>query len=42
MKSLKNFDEFIAEGVIRKITPDKERAKSLFAESKRKIQSLQE
>ena len=42
MKALKHFNEFIAEGVIRKITPDKERAKSLVAESKRKIYSLQE
>lgn len=42
MKSLKSFNEFVTEGIVNKITPDLERAKSLVAESKRKIHSLQE
>jgi hypothetical protein len=42
MRPVKNFDEFIKEGIARKITPDKERAKSLSYESERKIRSLNE
>lgn len=36
MKSLKTFEEFLREGVIRKITPDINRAKALVEESKKR------
>lgn len=42
MKYLKLFEEFINEGIIKKVTINKERAKSLILESKRKMQSLKE
>ena len=42
MKYVKAFEEFIKEGVIRKVTVDKERAKSLILESERKNDSLDE
>ena len=42
MRYLKTFEEFLNEGVIRKITVDKERAKSLINEAERKINSLNE
>ena len=42
MRYLKSFEEYIKEGVIRKVNPDKERAKSLVIESERKMNSLKE
>lgn len=42
MKPLKNFEEFIKEGIIRKVAIDLNRAKSLILESERKINSLNE
>ncbi len=41
MKVVKSFEEYISEGVARKITPDRQRAKSLFLESERKYELLQ-
>ena len=41
MESYK-FEEFIKEGIVRKIGANKERAKSLVAESERKMSSLKE
>ncbi len=38
----KSFHDFIKEGIIKKITPNKERAKSLVDESERKTHSLNE
>ena len=37
---MKDFEEYIEEGVARKITPDMERSKSLLEESRRKYDSL--
>lgn len=42
MKGLKLFEEYIKEGITKQIKVDKERAKSLVAESERKITSLKE
>jgi len=42
MKGLKFFEEYIKEGIAKQIKVDKERAKSLIAESERKIISLKE
>ena len=42
MRSIKQFEEFIAVGVMKKISIDKERAKSLIQESERKLISLKE
>ena len=42
MRALKSFEEFIEDGVVKKITIDKERAKSLILEAERKYGSLQE
>lgn len=42
MRLLKTFEEFLSEGIVKKVTPDKERAKSLFSESERKMRSLKE
>lgn len=42
MKPLKNFEEFVKEGIIRKVAIDLNRAKSLILESERKINSLNE
>jgi len=37
MRFLKTFEEFLSSGAVRKITPDKERAKNLFLESEDKF-----
>jgi len=42
MRYLKPFEEFIKEGIVKRITIDKERAKSLAKESERKMNSLNE
>ena len=42
MRILKSFEEFIKEGVVKKVAVDKERAKSLILESERKMRSLHE
>lgn len=42
MRALKSFEEFIEDGTIKKITVDKERARSLILEAGRKDNSLQE
>ncbi len=42
MRAIKSFDEFIENGTIKKISFDKERAKSLILEAERKFNSLQE
>lgn len=40
MKRLRPFKEFVKDMIVRKISPDKERAKSLFIEAERKTRSL--
>ena len=40
MRLVKLFEEFIKEGIVKRITPDKQRVKSLIAESERKMSSL--
>ena len=40
MRHLKLFEEFLKEGIVRKVAIDKERAKSLILEAERKINSL--
>lgn len=42
MRHLKLFEEFVKEGIVRKTTPDKERAKNLGLEAERKFNSLHE
>ncbi len=42
MKYLKPFEEFINEGIVKKVIADKSRAKSLILESERKFISLRE
>jgi hypothetical protein len=37
---IKNFEEYLKEGIVNKITPDKERAKNLFIDSERKMKVL--
>lgn len=41
MRVVKSFKEFIEEGIVRKMTPDKQRAENLFLESERKFNLLQ-
>jgi len=41
VRVLKQFEEFIQEGIVRKVAVNKERAKSLIIESERKMLSLQ-
>jgi len=41
MKVVKNFEEFLEEGTVKKITPDKQRAKSLILEAERKLKLLE-
>jgi len=41
MKAVKSFEEFIKEGVVKRISPDKQRAENLFLESERKFLLLQ-
>lgn len=40
MKVVKNFEEFIEEGIVRRITPDKQRAQDLALEAVRKYALL--
>ena len=40
MKALKHFEEFLKEGTMRRVSIDKERAKSLILGAERKIRSL--
>ncbi len=42
MRYLKQFNEYMEEGVVKKIKKDSERAKSLISESERKTKSLKE
>ena len=42
MRYLKSFEDFIKEGIVKRVTIDKERAKSLAKESERKMNSLNE
>lgn len=42
MKNLKTFEEFLKEGIIKKVSINKSRASSLVIESKRKLSSLNE
>lgn len=42
MRNLKLFEEFIREGIAKRIRANKERAKSLLIESERKMSSLKE
>lgn len=37
MRIIKSFEEFTAEGVVRKVSPDTQRAENLFLESERKF-----
>ncbi len=41
MRIVKSFEEFIKEGVVKRISPDKQRAENLFVESERKYLLLQ-
>ena len=41
MKSVKSFEEFIKEGIVKRMSPDKQRAENLFLESERKYILLQ-
>ena len=41
MKIVRSFEEFIKEGIIKKISPDRQRAENLFLESERKFSLLQ-
>jgi len=41
MRIIKSFEEFIKEGIVKKISPDKQRAENLFLESERKFGLLQ-
>jgi len=41
MKVVKQFEEFIEEGVARKVSPDNQRAENLRHESERKLDQLQ-
>ena len=41
MRLVKSFEEFIKEGIVKKISPDKQRAENLFLESQRKFSLLQ-
>src|SRR3989344_1863239 len=38
---MKSFEEYLSEGIVRKITPDTQRAKNLYLESKRKLKQLE-
>lgn len=40
MNTLRTFEEFVRQGVVRKVLPNPERAKSLVAESERKLKAL--
>ena len=42
MRHLKLFEDFLKEGTVRKISPDKQRSKNLVLEAERKIKSLHE
>ncbi len=42
MKYIRSFEEFISEGIVKKVIADKLRAKSLISESERKFISLKE
>ncbi len=42
MRIVKLFEEFANEGIVKTVTPNKGRARSLVAESERKMRSLQE
>ncbi|MCK5452660.1 MAG: hypothetical protein KAI51_04425, partial [Candidatus Aenigmarchaeota archaeon] len=42
MRYVKPFEEFIKDKIIKKVTADKERARSLILESERKLNSLNE
>lgn len=42
MRHLKPFEEFVKEGTMRKMSADRERAKSLVLEAERKYRSLHE
>lgn len=42
MRYLKPFEEFVLSGVVKIVTPNPERAKSLIQESERKLRSLHE
>ncbi len=37
---MKSFEEYISEGIVRKITPDTQRAENLYLESERKLKQL--
>ncbi|HIH15156.1 MAG: hypothetical protein QT08_C0008G0056 [archaeon GW2011_AR17] len=41
MRRIKSFEEYLKEGIVRKVTPDVQRAENLFMESKRKYVLLQ-
>src|SRR3989344_2527875 len=40
--TLKSFEEYVTEGIVKKVSKNKERAKSLLEESERKMRSLKE
>ena len=40
MRPLKQFDDYLKEGIVKRISKDRERAKSLIKESERKMRSL--
>ncbi len=42
MRHLKAFEDFLKEGIARKISPDKERSKNLILESERKLKAFNE
>ena len=41
MRIVKSFEEFIKEGIVKKVSPDRQRAENLFLESERKFILLQ-
>ena len=41
MRIVKSFEEFIKEGIVKKVSPDRQRAENLFLESERKFSLLQ-
>ena len=41
MRIVKPFEEFIKEGIVKKVSPDRQRAENLFLESERKFSLLQ-
>lgn len=41
MRFIKSFEDFVKEGIVKRVTVNKQRARSLIIESERKMRSLQ-